>query len=213
MIRKELLAAFLAAALISSVLVVSWVSTTFAQTNGGNTSATDTAAEEGEMTEEEHDESMNTTVVRDSVFIRGPVTLAPQDFLHLYDTTPYMIMNGHVAIRTTCDADAEPNLQILIGQAPDLKPAELEYIADLSTPGKICLYHADLESEHDVEGGIITDIALFNPNSVPTRLPWHGGSVVIGINEIMPLEGDHHGEHGEEEEAEHSGNMTGNMTG
>jgi hypothetical protein len=147
-------------------------------------------------TDEDHDESMETTVVRDSLFVRGPITLAPQDYLHLYDSTPYMIMNGHVALRTTCDANHEPNLQILVGQAPNLKPAELEYIAELSTPGKLCLYHADIESVHgeDVEANIITDIALSNPSNESARLPWHGGSVVIGVNEIMPgAEEDHMG--------------------
>lgn len=194
MVRKELLATFLVAALISSVLVVSWVSTTSAQMEGEMT-------EEEHKTEEEHGES-TTTVVRDSLFIRGPVTLAPHDFLHLYDTTPYMIMNGHVAVRTSCDIDAEPNLQILVGQAPDLEPADLHYIAELSTPGQLCMYHADLHSEHNGdEEHIITDIALFNPNDVRTKLPPNGGSVVIGVNEIMPLEGDHHGE---EEEEGHS---------
>jgi hypothetical protein len=198
MVRKELLATFLVAAIVSSVLAVSSVSTTSAQTSMSEGEMT----EEEHETEEEHGES-TTKVVRDSLLIRGPLTLAPQDFLHLYDTTPYMIMNGHVALRTECDINAEPNLQILVGQAPDLEPAELEYIAELSTPGQLCMYHVDLESEHNGEEHIITEIALFNPNDVRTRLPWNGGSVVIGVNEIMPLEGDHHGDEEHEEDEEH----------
>jgi hypothetical protein len=203
MMRKELMAAYVAAALISAVIAVSWFSTSLAQTDTGGDS----------MSDEDHEESMESTVVRDSLFIRGPIKLAPQDYLHLYDSTPYMIMNGHVAVRMACDANAEPSLQILVGQAPDLKPAELEYIEELSQPGQLCIYHVDLASEHgeDVEGGIITDIALFNPSDTTVRLPWQGGSVVIGVNEIMPLEGDHHGE--EEEEHEEESESTGNMTG
>jgi hypothetical protein len=201
----RLLLIVLSIAAVATIAAVSLASTTNAVSHEEGSSNM-THNENATMTEE-HEESMNSTVVRDSLFIRGPVTLAPQDFLHLYDTTPHMIMNGHIAMRTSCDADTEPNLQILVGQAPDLKPAELEYVAELSTPGELCIYHADLHSAHGdhegtAEGSVITDIALFNPNDVPARLPWQGGSVVIGVNEIMPLEGDHHGEEEEHEEDE-----------
>ena len=38
------------------------------------------------------------TVVRDSaVVLLGERTLPANNFIHLYDTTPYMIMNGHIA--------------------------------------------------------------------------------------------------------------------
>jgi hypothetical protein len=168
---------------------------------GGTVFVSSASGQADETTEEDHEEMTSSTVVRDSLLVMGPKTLPANDFIHLYDTTPYMIMNGHVALRTSCDADAEPNLQILVGQAPDLEPAELEYVAELSTPGQMCLYHVDLESEHNGEEHVITDIALFNPNDGWARLPWNG-SVVIGVNEVMPLEGDHHGEEEEHEEEE-----------
>lgn len=143
------------------------------------------------------------TVVRDSVVVLGPKTIPPNDYIHLYDTTPYMIMNGHVAAKLPCDENSESLVQILIGQAPDLKPAEFELISELSTPGELCLYHVDLASEHgeDVEGGIVTDVAIYNPTDERIRLPLTS-SIVIGINEIMPIMGEDTGH--DEEESEDS---------
>ena len=40
--------------------------------------------------------------------------------------------------------DPESNIAVVAGVAPDLKPVELEYIAELSDPEDNCLYHADI---------------------------------------------------------------------
>lgn len=139
------------------------------------------------------------TTVQDSVLLLGIKTIGPKDYIHLYDTTPYMIMNGHVAAKIPCDAKANATFQILIGKAPDLKPAEMEYISELSNPGKSCLYHVDLASEHgeDVEGGIVTDVAIYNPTSKALRLG-ATDSVFVGVSEIMPLDSDSESGHGNE---------------
>lgn len=137
------------------------------------------------------------TIVQDSVLLLGTKTIGPKDYIHLYDTTPYMIMNGHVAAKIPCDAKSNTSFQILIGKAPDLKPAEMEYISELSTPGKSCLYHVDLASEHgeDVEGGVVTDVAIYNPTTKALRLG-PTDSVFVGVSEIMPLESDGESDHG-----------------
>jgi len=87
-------------------------------------------------------------------------------------------------------------LNILVGQAPDFAPAPLELIANLSTPGELCLYHADLPATE--QGNVtstnttatsanntamITDIAISNPGDEDITLP-STSTVVIGINEI-----------------------------
>lgn len=137
---------------------------------------------------------METTVVRDSVTVLlGSKTIHPDDYIHLYDSTPYMIMNGHVAAKLPCDTDSETPLHIMIGVAPHLRAAELEIIDELSNPGKYCLYHVDVESTHNGDEQLVTDIAIHNPTNRPVRmLPT--STVVIGVNEIMPME-----EHGHEE--------------
>ena len=162
------------------------------------------------MTEEEEEEYANegghaakekeynqTSTVRDSVTeLLQDKVIPGGDFIHLYDSTPYHILNGHVALKAPCEDDSTTPIQILIGSAPNMTAATLENIAPLSTPGEQCLYHADL-----IPGGnvtIITDIALQNPTEEDMDFP-PTASVVIGINEITK------GEHGHSEsEEEHA---------
>jgi hypothetical protein len=137
----------------------------------------------------------NTTaaVVRDSVFAYLDGRILPAfDFIHLYDTTPYMIMNGHVAAKLPCDAQSQTPLRILIGQAPHMIVAGLGLVPELSRPGVTCMYHADLQSaqgdqQGDSGGTAITDIAIMNPTATEVQFP-AASTVVIGVNEIMPLE-------------------------
>jgi hypothetical protein len=126
------------------------------------------------------------TVVRDSaVILLEGKTIPANDYIHLYDTTPYMIKTGHIAAKLPCDASSTSPLKILIGQAPNLKPAALEFIKPLSTPGKMCLYHVDVASQAGGEAGIITDIAIQNPTSTTITFP-STSTVVIGVDEIQP---------------------------
>ena len=83
-------------------------------------------------------------------------------------------------------------MDILTGSAPEFQPAELELIQNLSTPGELCLYHADLPQEGV---NVTTDIAIQNPGEEAVELP-DTSTVVIGINEIMA------GAEGHEEHAE-----------
>jgi hypothetical protein len=126
------------------------------------------------------------TVVRDSqiVLLEGN-TLPSKDYIHLYDTTPYLIKLGHVAAKLPCDSNNKTSLNVLIGQAPNLKPVELELVKPLSTPGKMCIYHVDLESgSPDVNP--ITDIALQNPTDKEVKFG-PTATVVIGVDEISPV--------------------------
>lgn len=139
--------------------------------------------------------SMPTYVVRDSVAINlGEATLSAGKFIHLYDTTPYHIVNGHVAVNVPCEDNSTASIQVLLGQAPNLTAAELENVPELSTPGDLCLYHADVvpaevsgsETGHEA----ITDIAIINPGESDVDFP-PGSTAVIGINEIMPGSEEH----------------------
>ena len=153
-----------------------------------------TTTEAGHSAEEEEKEHNETNVVRDSVTELLDSQIIPGgDFIHLYDTTPYHILNGHVALKAPCEDDSTTPIQILIGSAPNMTAATLENIAPLSTPGEQCLYHADL-----IPGGnvtIITDVALKNPTEEDIEFP-PTATVVIGINEITK------GEHGHSESEE-----------
>jgi hypothetical protein len=124
-------------------------------------------------------------VVRDSqtILLEGK-TIPSNDYIHLYDSTPYMIINGHIAAKLPCDANTTSPLKILTGQAPNLKPAELEFVKPLSTPGKLCIYHVDIPSK---SGEVVTDIAIQNPTANEIKFP-PTSTVVIGVNEITPLQ-------------------------
>ena len=144
------------------------------------------ATEAGHSAEEE--EYNETSTVRDSVTeLLQDKVIPGGDFMHLYDSTPYHILNGHIALKAPCEDDSTTPIQILIGSAPNMTAAPLENIAPLSTPGEQCLYHADL-----IPGGnvTITDIALKNPTDEDLEFP-PTASVVIGINEIT--KGEEHG--------------------
>ena len=146
------------------------------------------------------------TVVRDSsVVLLGGRTLPGNNFIHLYDTTPYMIMNGHIAAKLPCNEQSESPLKILLGSAPNLAPAEFETINELSTPGEMCLYHVDVASHPDTTNGTITDIALQNPTGENIEFP-STATVVIGVNEIAP------GAETEHEEGSGASNSTESMT-
>ena len=156
-----------------------------------------TTTEAGHSAEEEEKEHNETSTVRDSVTeLLQDKVIPGGDFMHLYDSTPYNILNGHVALKAPCGDDSTTPIQILIGSAPNMTAATLENITPLSTPGEQCLYHADL-----IPGGnvtIITDIALQNPTEEDMEFP-PTATVVIGINEITK------GEHGHSEsEEEHA---------
>jgi hypothetical protein len=180
------------------------------QTATTNTTRLEAAPESGaSMTEEHgHGSTSNQThqdvfTVRDSVFaLLADQTIPASGFIHLYDTTPYSIRSGHVAAKIPCGDDSAPLLNILIGEAPDLSPAPIELVANLSTPGELCLYHVDLPAPEQAnttttttasanstttanatDSTRITDIAISNPGDEDITLP-PTSTVVVGINEI-----------------------------
>jgi hypothetical protein len=148
--------------------------------------------------------AQESTIVRDSaVVLLDGKTLPANDFIHLYDSTPYMIMNGHIAAKLPCNVNSESPISVLIGQAPRLKAADLELVTELSKAGEVCLYHVDVESQLGTENGTITDIAIQNPTNDAVEFG-STATLVIGVNEIAPVG----------EEAGAMGNMTmSNSTG
>ncbi len=147
-----------------------------------------------EQTDEQHNETSTNktstnTVTRDSqtVLLEGD-SLPEDSFIHLYDSTPYKIMNGHIAAKLPCSEDSATAVNVLIGQAPNLAPAELEFVEPLSTPGDLCLYHVDIASNETTP---ITDIAIQNNSTEDIDFP-ATSTIVLGVNEIAHLSGEHH---------------------
>jgi hypothetical protein len=121
------------------------------------------------------------------VLLAGETIPGNNSFIHLYDTSPYHINNGHVAAKIPCSDNSTALLNILVGSAPNFAPAPLELLPELSTPGELCLYHVDLPpattSANATTTSMITDIAIQNPGDEDVTLP-DTSTVVIGINEI-----------------------------
>jgi hypothetical protein len=218
-IKKYSIIAFLTLSLVGGIY--SNIPSLYAQ-GGNETDATATTMEDSSManmTEGEHDateeadheayeekEPHEASSVRDSTALLLQDNLIPAgDFIHLYDSSPYHIMNGHVAIKVPCEDDSTTDIQVLIGSAPNMTAAELENIGPLSTPGEQCLYHVDLIPSGNVT--VLTDVALKNNGDEDIEFP-PTSTVVIGINEVKK------GEHGHAEgaEEEHGGNSTATIT-
>ncbi len=141
-----------------------------------------------EQTDEQENEPSTNTVTRDSqtVLLEGE-SLPEGDFIHLYDSTPYKIMNGHIAAKLPCNDANSTDVNVLIGQAPNLQPAELEFVGPLSTPGELCLYHVDIASDETTP---ITDIAIQNNSTEDIDFP-ATSTIVLGVNEIASISGEH----------------------
>ena len=123
-------------------------------------------------------------VVRDSeTLLLDGQTVSPNGFIHLYDSTPYKITSGHVAAHFVCDMASTTPLHITIGKTPNLTPANLTLVPELSNPGTICLYHADIPPNATFT---VTEIAIHNPLNSNIVFPVDS-TVVIGVNEIEPL--------------------------
>jgi hypothetical protein len=126
-----------------------------------------------------------TTVTRDTVtlLLEGK-SIPGKGFLHLYDSTPYKIGNGHIALHVPCDSSSKPIVNVLIGSAPDVKPVEPELVKELSQPGNMCIYHIDVGSD-TAKNVTQTDIAIQNPSTQTITFRASSG-ITIGVNEIMP---------------------------
>ena len=127
------------------------------------------------------------------------------DFMLLEDVTPLQVVGGHVAMKVPCNKNGKTRLQVLVGSASEsgssLVPVELEFIEDISNPGRDCVYHADLDVDAIkvdlmVESGKevnITDIALANSGNRRVHFGFDNGNTVTVNLLTAPGEDDHHG--------------------
>jgi hypothetical protein len=206
-IGNKVILGILAAVMASMIFTISSSNTTrvFAQANPANPSSTASPPNQGtsNATSSSSSSSMpgmkmssaapgtanKTTIVRDSqtILLEGK-TIPAKDFIHLYDSTPYMIMNGSIVMKVPCDASSKPAVNVLIGSAPNVKPVQPEVIKELSKAGSMCMYHVDVGSkfpEQLISGNFQTDIAIQNPSNSTITFP-PTSTFVIGVNEIMP---------------------------
>ena len=96
------------------------------------------------------------------------ITLKSGEFLDLVDTTPFLTTKGHVAAYLPCDKNGNTPITYLQGRVDvgvnTLAPVTKEYLPQLSTPGKNCLYHFDIGTPDGV-----TDFAIINSGKQPVH--------------------------------------------
>ncbi len=65
------------------------------------------------------------TVTRDSVtLLLDGKSLPKGDFIELYDSTPYKIVNGHFVAKVPCTTKSQSEVDLLTGQAPNFKSSK-----------------------------------------------------------------------------------------
>ena len=181
--RKKLLATIFSVLVVSMMIFVATGAITVMFVSAQQPSnATGTA-------EHMEGEASGITIRDSTAMLLAGETIPAGSFIHLYDSTPDAIATGHVAAKIPCNENSNATLSILTGSAPDLQPTELELLPELSTPGELCLYHADLASEQG--GNMTTDIAIQNPGEEDVELP-ATSTVVIGVNKVLPGAAEEH---------------------
>jgi hypothetical protein len=149
----------------------------------------------------------NTPIVwdYDTVLLSRQV-IPPNDFIPIFDTLPDD-MDGHVSTKLPCSANSTTPLKIYVAkisdvQTPQVKSVPLQIVNQLSKPGYMCVYHADIPSttipskDTKVNNTHVaisqakdnltnTSIELFNPTTSQITLP-DTSSAAIGMNQTIP---------------------------
>jgi hypothetical protein len=133
------------------------------------------------------------TVAKDSIvlLLEGKTILA-NDFIPIYSTTHYVIIPGHataidhIVAKLPCDADSKSPIQMLLGRIPVINVMQPNLVAQLSAPGKMCLYQLDIGSKPGVlNSQVITDVALKNSTDKAITFP-PSSAIIISTNEVRP---------------------------
>jgi hypothetical protein len=110
------------------------------------------------------------------------------DFILLY-SSKNKIINGHITAKLPCNTNSSSGVNIFVGKMPNLKPIPVDIIKDMSKPGYMCMYNANIastnlqreETKDNATTSAITDIALANPTKEREVL-LDTSTLVIGIN-------------------------------
>ena len=141
----------------------------------------------------------------DTVLLSRQV-IPPNDFIPIFDALPDE-MDGHVSTKLPCSANSTTQLKLYvakfsIGQTPEVTSVPLQIVNQLSKPGYMCVYHADIPSTtisskdtkvnnthatklQSKDNLTNTSIELFNPTTSQITLP-DTSTAAIGMNQTIP---------------------------
>lgn len=143
----------------------------------------------------------NENDVESRIIIEGPLVgsntimlqdqiIPEKDYLYLYSTYPFSIVNGSIHAKLPCDANMNSTVTIYIGRIPDLRTVDLRVMMALSKAGYMCLYEALVseinESQNDGRVKSITDIFIYNSGDRKVVLP-DTSSITIEINKLRSI--------------------------
>jgi hypothetical protein len=123
----------------------------------------------------------NNTIIDTQTISLTDKTLPDESFIHLYDSTPYKIVNGHITAQLPCDDDNSTGISVLLGEAPNLTPVPLEFNDQLPTSEGLCMYNLDLTPTYATS---ITDIAISNNSTSDIEFP-DSSSVMITVESTL----------------------------
>jgi hypothetical protein len=132
------------------------------------------------------------TVRQSAILLLAHQIIPPKDFVPLYDSSLYKIADAHISAKIPCNGNSTSTLELLVGHSPDIKPAKLEPVKELSKPGYLCMYHTDIGSTHNnigdkINNTTITNILLLNPSDYRIILP-NTSTIIIDVNQIVALD-------------------------
>jgi hypothetical protein len=133
------------------------------------------------------------TVRQSAILMLAHQIIPPKDFIPLYDSSLYKIADAHISAKIPCNGNSSSTLELLVGHAPDFKPAKLEPVKELSKPGYLCMYHTDIGSTHNnssddrINSTTITNVLLRNPSDYRIILP-NTSTIIIDVNQIVALD-------------------------
>lgn len=107
-------------------------------------------------------------------------SLPENNFIHIYDSSPYKITEGHISAKLPCDEDNGTDVRVLMGQIDKLQLATLQSFDELSTPGDLCQYGTDIRSTKD---NPITDIVIQNNSTEDIEFP-STSSIFVSVSEM-----------------------------
>lgn len=161
--------------LISSTIVLTLIGISFPYSQGQQLST------DGVLSNHTNGEQNN--VISDSQTLLLEDTTLPQgNYLHLYDSSPYNIVNSHIAAKIPCNLDFTTPIIFLFG--PDIQvPIEgLALSPLLSQAGGLCMYKGGIVGNNSTS---FTDIAIYNNSTDDIVFP-PTSTIHIRVNEVAP---------------------------
>src|SRR3954469_18442535 len=80
------------------------------------------------------------SVRQSAILMLSHQIIPPKDFIPLYDSSLDKIADAHISAKIPCNGNSSSTLELLVGHAPDFRPANLESVKELSKPGYLCMY-------------------------------------------------------------------------